>query len=314
MAFPGILKRAELATGLLIKSICVNGDYLVVDSCDINQTQESDVKNYIQGGPAYAIFNIGAKKFEGSISFPLRVDRNNNIELAAETLLRHAAKPMQALRIDTNHVITHTIATVNDYATDNNRLISLDAVMINSLKITADENQPVKITISFTGMVDGHDASVYTYDSTQIMGRALSWGDCNASRKESSMRTTSSIEVNVDNELVTPVFLMGYEGAGAAFTQYDQISLIAVQSTKWSGQVTEVLRQGVELESYVHGGWMYQENLRLEFGPLIATFPYPVFKIAQIPLTSSIIRRNTSWTGINRPDASMNNNGLFTFS
>jgi hypothetical protein len=31
-------------------------------------------------------------------------------------------------------------------------------------------------------------------------------------------------------------------------------------------------------------------------------------------LTSSIIRRNTSWTGINRPDASMNNNGLFTFS
>ena len=290
MAFPGILKRAELATGLLIKSICVNGDYLVVDSCDINQTQESDVKNYIQGGPAYAVFNIGA------------------------TLLRHAAKPMQALRIDTNHVITHTIATVNDYATDNNRLISLDAVMINSLKITADENQPVKITISFTGMVDGHDASVYTYDSTQIMGRALSWGDCNASRKESSMRTTSSIEVSVDNELVTPVFLMGYEGAGAAFTQYDQISLIAVQSTKWSGQVTEVLRQGVELESYVHGGWMYQENLRLEFGPLIATFPYPVFKIAQIPLTSSIIRRNTSWTGINRPDASMNNNGLFTFS
>ena len=74
------------------------------------------------------------------------------------------------------------------------------------------------------------------------------------------------------------------------------------------------MRQGVELESYVHGGWMYQENLRLEFGPLIATFPYPVFKIAQIPLTSSIIRRNTSWTGINRPDASMNNNGLFTFS
>ena len=125
MAFPGILKRAELATGLLIKSICVNGDYLVVDSCDINQTQESDVKNYIQGGPAYAVFNIGAKKFEGSISFPLRVDRNNNIESAAETLLRHAAKPMQALRIDTNHVITHTIATVNDYATDNNRLISL---------------------------------------------------------------------------------------------------------------------------------------------------------------------------------------------
>ena len=157
MAFPGILKRAELATGLLIKSICVNGDYLVVDSCDINQTQESDVKNYIQGGPAYAVFNIGAKKFEGSISFPLRVDRNNNIESAAETLLRHAAKPMQALRIDTNHVITPTIATVNDYATDNNILISLDAVMINSLKITADENQPVKITISFTGMVDGNE-------------------------------------------------------------------------------------------------------------------------------------------------------------
>jgi len=31
-------------------------------------------------------------------------------------------------------------------------------------------------------------------------------------------------------------------------------------------------------------------------------------------LTSQIIRRTTEWAGINKPDASMNDNGLFTFT
>ena len=90
MAFPGILSRAEFATGLNVKSICVNGAYLIVEECNINQDQEHEVKNYIQGGPAYAVYNLGAKKHIGNISFPLRVDQDGNLEEAAKTLLSYA--------------------------------------------------------------------------------------------------------------------------------------------------------------------------------------------------------------------------------
>lgn len=171
------------------------------------------------------------------------------------------------------------------------------------------------VRIDVTGMVDEEAESVFNFSTDYILGRTLSWADCNASRKESSMRTTSSIEVRVENELVTPVFLMpylSYPGAGVT-EQKDQIELIGVQSTKWSGSVSEVIRNGADLHTFIHGGLMHDSNLILQFGPAKATFPNPVFKIGQTPLTSQIIRRTTEWAGINKPDASMNDNGLFTF-
>ena len=64
MAFPGILTRGQFATGLQTQSICVNGDYLLVESCDINQTQELDINYYVQGGPAASIYNLGAKNMK----------------------------------------------------------------------------------------------------------------------------------------------------------------------------------------------------------------------------------------------------------
>jgi hypothetical protein len=59
---------------------------------------------------------------------------------------------------------------------------------------------------------------------------------------------------------------------------------------------------------------MHNQNLNLNIGPIATTFLHPVFKIAQNPLTSQVIRRTTSWIGINKPDASMNANGLFNFA
>jgi hypothetical protein len=101
---------------------------------------------------------------------------------------------------------------------------------------------------------------------------------------------------------------------GAGVTKNDQIELIGIQSTKWSGNVVEVIRQGSDLETFIHGGFMHNQNLNLNIGPIATTFLHPVFKIAQNPLTSQVIRRTTSWIGINKPDASMNANGLFNFA
>jgi hypothetical protein len=315
MAFPGILTRAEFSTGLNTKSICVNGNYLIVEDCNINQDQEHNLNNYIQGGPAYAIYNLGAKKYTGSVSFPLRVDQDGNLESAARILLQYAAKPMSALRIDTHHLLSSRTTTVINPGTDNNKNLSLDSVVINSLKLSASENNKIMVNLDITGMVDVERESTFNFSTDFILGRALSWAECNASRKESSMRTTSSIEVQIENELVTPVFLMPYlSSIGSGVTESnDQIELIGVQSTKWTGSFAEVIRNGVDLNTFIHGGLMHDSNLVLQFGPVTATFPNPVFKIGQTPLTAQIIRRTTEWAGINKPDASMNDSGLFTF-
>lgn len=315
MAFPGILTRAEFSTGLNTKSICVNGYYLIVEECNINQTQEHNLNNYIQGGPAYAIYNLGAKKYEGSISFPLRVDQDGNLETASRILLQYAAKPMSELIIDTHHLLSSKTTTVLDPGTDNNKNLSLNSVVINNLTISCSENNNVVVRLDVTGMVDEENESEFNFSTDFILGRTLSWADCNASRKESSMRTTSSIEAKIENELVTPVFLMPYlSSPGSGVTESkDQIELIGVQSTKWSGSFTEVMRNGADLNTFIHGGLMHDSNLILQFGPVTATFPNPVFKIGQTPLTAQIIRRTTEWAGINKPDASMNDNGLFTF-
>jgi len=315
MAFPGILTRAQFSSGLNTKSICVNGKYLIVENFNVNQVQDHNLNNYIQGGPAYAIYNLGAKKYEGSISFPLRVDQDGNLEEAAKILLQYAAKPMSALRIDTHHLLSSKTTTVLNPGSDDNKNLSLDSVVVNSLTISASENNTVTVNVDITAMVDSEVESTFNFSSDYLLGRILTWADCNASRKESSMRTTSSIEVKIENELVTPVFLMpylSYPGAGAT-EQNDQIELIGVQSTKWSGSFTEVIRNGADLNTFIHGGLMHDSNLILKFGPLITTYPNPVFKIGQTPLTSQIIRRTTEWAGINKPDASMNDNGLFTF-
>ena len=80
MSYPSILTRAEFATGLLVRSIKVNGYYLLVDNCTINPTQEIDTsEKFIQGGPGQAISIINVKKITGQISFPLRIDKNNNL-------------------------------------------------------------------------------------------------------------------------------------------------------------------------------------------------------------------------------------------
>jgi len=73
MPYPGPINNHEGATGLLIRSLKVNNYYLMVDEFSINQ-------NFIQGGPGAAISNIGAKRFEGSLTCPLRVDRNGNLD------------------------------------------------------------------------------------------------------------------------------------------------------------------------------------------------------------------------------------------
>lgn len=313
MSFPGTFSRAQFATGLLIRSVKVNGNYLLVDNCTINQTQEIDMnKLYIQGGPGRAIANIGAKKFTGELSFPIRVNRDNILEPAVKTILQHAENPMYSLTLDTNHMLSYLGLTAENGGTDNNALLTLDQMVLKSLTISASVDDVLKVSASFEGMIDVRTNSDYAVpDENHVMGRSLTWGDCDVSRYQSSMRSISSFSLQIANEIETPAFLMPYIGTGT--TRDDQVALIGVREVKWNGEFSEFLRVGSELDTHIHGGWMVNENLQFNMGPITATYAVPLFEIAELPLTSKILTRKTKWNAMISPAQPMRQGGLFTF-
>jgi hypothetical protein len=313
MSFPGNLSRFEPASGLLVRSIKINGHYLFVDSCEINPEQEIDLEFLIQGGPGAAIANIGVKKISGRITCPIRVNRSGVVNNAVKALLQHAESPMSAIRIDTNHVLSQVGLTADNGGTDNNQLLSLDTVVVSDLTITATPDGGVQLTAQILGMVDARDPSDYVAPSPgQLLGRELSWGDCNVKRLESQMRSATSLEINIKNELKPLNFIPPITTEINDLS--DQIDMIGIQSCKWGGKFEEILRLGVDMESHIHGGWMQNENLNIDFGPISATLSCPLFKIAEVPLSSKQIRRTTSFFGQIQPTLPLATGGLFTFS
>ncbi len=313
MPYPGNLNRLEVATGLLLRSLNINNYYLFVEECNINQTQEIDISHqYIQSGPGSAIANIGAKKFEGNITCPIRVDRNNALEPAIIELLRHAEKPTTALRIDTNHIISHYTTTGEDGGSNNNELLSLDSCVIKSLSITgSSDNTDIKLNISFVGMIDVRSALNYIAPaSNTLLGRALSWVDTDANRYQSEMRTLNSFELTIENEIDTPTFLMPITTTVA--TRNDQIGLIGVKSVKWGGNIQEIMRVGMEQHAHIHGGWIVNENMIFNIGPLAVKFNTPLFNISEVPLSAKTLMRKTKWTAMTTPWAPLVQGSLFT--
>ena len=315
MPYPGPINNHEGATGLLIRSLKINNFYLMVDDFSVNQKQDIEInQNFVQGGPGAAISNIGAKRFEGSLTCPLRVDRNGNLDPAVKELLKHAESPMTALRIDTNHVASHYGITAGSVPTINNELLSLDCVLIKNLKISCSpDDEYVKLTADFVGMIDGRINLEYVAPSdATYLKRALSWLDLDAYREESQMRSLSGFSINIENQSETHAFLMPI--TTAAFQRNDQIQFIGVKGTKWTGEMNEVMRRGLELHQHIHGGWMVNENLTFKLGKLQITFHHPLFNISDVPLSAKILKRTTSWTKIQAPNEPMTAGGLFTFN
>ena len=313
MSYPGSLSRVQFATGLLIRSVKVNGNYLLVDNCTINQTQEIDMnKLYIQGGPGTAVANIGAKKFTGELSFPIRVDKDNFLDPAVKVILQHAENPIYTLRLDTNHMLSYLGLTAENGGTDNNELLTLDQMVLKNLTISCSTDDQIKVSASFEGMIDVRSDSDYAVpNENRVMGRSLTWGDCDAARYQSTMRTISNFNLQINNEIETPAFLLPYEGTGT--TRSDQVTLIGIKETKWTGEYSEFVRVGAELETHIHGGWMVNENMQFNIGPITATYNVPLFQIAELPLTSKILTRKTKWNAMISPAQPLKQGGLFTF-
>lgn len=305
---PGLQSRSEMATGLLVRSIRVNGAYLLVDSCDVQPKQEIDTRWFVQGGPRASISDIGKKWVDGQIVCPLRVDRNGNLDPATQALLQNAELPTSTFRIDTNHVLSNILLTAESGGTDNNVLVSLDTLVVKNLTISVSPERDAQLIIDIMGSIDIRSAGDFVMPPDIPLGRALSWADCSASRFTSQMRAISNLEIKIENKIVDKVFLTAWDDA-----RNDQISFFAVETCKWTGLYDEILRLGMAVEDYQHGGIKVGDNVVIDFGGIIATIIAPLYQIGEQKITPKILLRKNRFYAQTSPLQSNIQGRLFTY-
>lgn len=311
--FPGYVSRMEAATGLLVRGVLINGYYLLCDSCDVYPKQDIKMEVFVQGGPKQSIANIGKKWVDGKIVCPVRVDEDYALEDAIREILENAQYPNKTIKIDTNHSLAHLKLTSKYPGTDDNELVTFSTMIVKEMTLKATPTDGVKLEVSFTGMVEERRASyLVSPPEGYILGRALGWGDCNASRYESSMRSVSSLQVHIKNEESLHVFLVP---AGTPVElRDDNTQIVGVKRVDWGGSYVETLRRGVETHTYIHGGWMVNENLIMEFGPIFARIPVPLFNLAEQPLSPKLFLRTTKFWTQSRPNISSTQDLMFFFN
>lgn len=311
--FPGYVSRMEPATGLLVKGVLVNGHYLLCDSCDLFPKQDMKMETFVQGGPKQSIANIGKKWVDGKIVCPVRVDADYVLDEAVREILENAQYPNRTIKLDTNHSLAHLKLTSKYPGTDDNELVTFDTMIVKDLTLKSSPADGVKLEVSFSGMVEERRASyLVSPPEGYILGRALGWGDCKASRYESSMRSISSLQVYIKNQESLHVFIN--PGGTPVENRNDNTQIIGVKGVDWGGSYVETLRRGVETQTYIHGGWMVDENLVLEFGPIFARIPVPLFKPAEQPLSPKLFVRTTNFWSQSRPNISNTQDLMFFFN
>ena len=297
-SFPQNQSRMEPATGLLVRSILVNGQYLLCSNCSLNPTQDMEQIWLIQGGPGAAIADIGAKWITGQISVPVRVDREGNLEPGIIEILNNSDTPTRPVRIDTNHVLSHNgTLTAYDGGTDDNELVSLDTCLIKECVISAEKGKGVSLIVSIEGMIELRNPSaLISPPDNYLEKRQIAWSECDASRGESDMRMVEEVKITFKNNTTLKKFITPFDPNNPYYShQQDQVNVIGVHGVQREGSFKEIMRLGVEKETYIHGGFMVGENLVLKFGPFSVTIFCPLFKISQQQYTPSILYRNTEF-------------------
>jgi hypothetical protein len=307
---PGDISAHEIATGLLVRGLSIDGDYLIVTNCTVNPVQDIDELHLIQAGPRAAIGNIGNKHIEGQIVCPVRVDNDGQLEPAVERLLENAQNPDHVMNIKTNHALSFWGLTAYNGGTDNNELLTFDCCLVKNLTLSVNSTSELTLTADIIGMIDTRlDSDIIAPTEGYLLHRTLTFADCDVSRYESDMRTISDLKIEIINEVETLLFLMQINEM-----PYDQINCMGVQSCRWQGYFEETLRRGADVNTFIHGGFMVEEDLQFRFGPLVATMRVPLFKIGEQPLTHSYIKRKTEFFAQISPEIRNPAGDLFSYT
>jgi hypothetical protein len=318
----------EVATGLLVRGVRINGHYLLVDRCDVGTKQGVEPAWFVgQGGPHAAIANFEGRTIEGSISLPLRVMQDGSLEEGVLALVDAAQNPQKPIRIDTNHTIVSSYVTAEVGATDYNELLSLNELTVTRLKIRGASDQPIMVEASFTGIMSRREPTNYVAPptGTSWLGRQLSFIDCSCSKFASAMRTARAYQIEIQSKVEThhvipPIHIDNRDpdqtppDSGSPYQIHhsfmpDMAKLVGNTETVFRGVYEETARVGSDRESYVHGGYAWRPNgdvrddLVMHFGPLKATFKVPAYSPSEQPLAVGQVIRTVKFFSQRKPSA-----------
>lgn len=299
--------RLELGGGILALGVMIDTEfYLLCTKVSVAPVQEikAEPDEYVQGGDFTSIANIGPKKIEGTLSFPLLLESDGSVNPAVKRMLEKAQHPDTPLSIDTNFTYTHLGLTAESEATDNNALIAFDCCVIKKLTLSCQEKGKAEITATILGMIDSKRPSAFVdvtdaFLANSSLRRVPDYRDCDAFRENSELRSVTSIEITLENRFATPCFIPPLEAT--AEDRSEQINLIVPTGRKWSGGYTERIPRRWGRESYAHGGWMVNQNLVLAFGPVESLTPHPLFDTSTQDISATQNERAVKFTSIQSP-------------
>lgn len=293
---PGLNSRMEIASGIRVRSVRINGNYLLLNSCEVHRKQDIDVKWYIQGGQRASISDIGKKWFEGQITFPLLVDRNGSLLTPIRQLFEASQDPNINISLDTNHLLSHIALTAEDGGSDNNKLLTLDNLAIRNLTVSVSTDRQVEVICDFYGTIESRTDSDYITPENIPSYRAITWADCDASRLSSQMRTISKMEFKIENTIKDFIFLTTVDDP-----RQDQINFYGIEKTRIEASYEEFLRLGMETENYFHGGWKKDENIIFDFGAIKFLSRVPLFQVSEQPFSSKFLIRKSKFISLTSP-------------
>lgn len=310
--FSNLTNRIEPATGLLLNSIKINGNYVIVEDFNFAQDQEIDQNEpFIYGGPAHAIANIGKKFIEGDFTFPLRVDQNGTLESAAQAVLQCAEQTNLGLTIESENTISYPTLTNFNTPTVNNVIIMMTPIKVKNLTIFASsEGESIKCKVSFFGSIDSI-TGVSTFSGTVPLGRALTWRDTSASRLSNELRAVSAFQIEIIQE-VEGYYFLGNDINNPPTNEFP--ALFGAKTFTCKGFYEEFVRMGLQPYSYVHGGFMFGENIQMNFGSINATILNPLFKISKQKISKTVYKRKVEFFSLMTPTTPETAGAVFNFT
>lgn len=306
-----LVNRYELSTGLILNGIRVNGNYLLTESFTLSQNQDINLNPmFVQGGPGHAIGMIGKKIIEGNISFPIRVNENNQLEQAAKDILLCAEQVNLNLSIEAENTLSYPQVTADGTPTLNNTIVVFNPVKVKKLMIKASaDGKEIIANAEFIGMIDDFSDIVTPFSDTEQLGRGLTWRDTNAYRISNQLRAINSFEININQQIEAPAFLLSLDQ-----NRNDFASFIASKDLLCVGKYQEIARMGLQKTGFVHGGFMFGETLVFDFGSFKATIPTPLFGMSEQPLTKDLYQRTVTANYSMKPSLPLNAGAIFSFS
>jgi len=306
------------------KTIVVNTYPLALNApANIYPEQELKDRHFIQGGPSAQVYEMGKKILKGNFSFPLTVDQNGDIDLAARELLEAAQYPMRDLTIYTNYELSKYYITADLYdwsiggIPNNgfgiyNRVIFEDCA-ITKMDITVKETEPVTANVEIIGRLGTTTSSIPALPTTGMMRRAISYAECDVYLTSPAYHwdTTREFNITIENK-IEPIYTFSQVLPTSSWTDLPQV--IAMGERHVYGDITYSVDRGTaysEKINLISGAWAGSDLIFDLSGVCEINIPRLIARLTQQPIELGLLNRKTEFVALFRKTILTDNEGHF---